>query len=55
MEKSYSVNTTDWLKATKDLKVSTYIDYCQDKVEPEHPFTREDFEQALRKADPHHR
>ena len=49
-EKSCSLNTTDWLKATKDLKVSPYSDYYQEKAEPEQPFTRTDFEQALRKA-----
>lgn len=49
MDKSYSVNTNDWLQATRDLKVSPYIEYWHEKVDPEHPFTKQDFDEALGK------
>ncbi len=43
-----SVNTADWLAATRGMKISAYVE--APVSEEESGFTKGDFEQALRKV-----
>lgn len=43
-------NTKDWITATKSMKISAYIEArAPSALKGDHPFTKADFEQALRK------
>ena len=45
----YSINTQDWLAATKDLNVSTYNYAAFPVSQSNSAFTKEDFEKARQK------
>jgi hypothetical protein len=49
MENTYSVNTQDWLAATKDMNVSTFIYAAVPVSQANSAFTKEDFDKARQK------
>ena len=46
-----TVGTADWLRATRDMRISAYVETSTfTTAESREGFSRQDFEEALRKA-----
>jgi hypothetical protein len=50
-EMTNSANVHDWLEATKEMIITAYVETVPvELVHESQPFTKDDFEQALRKV-----
>ena len=45
-----NLNTKDWLRSTKGMRISAYIERDMFLLKNEQPFTKGDFEQSLKEA-----